>query len=76
MARVNAVDAEHVALHREAEHLFVAELVDQHGFQETGVDDVQGVERLANRVHALSGLELYVLEQQFLGVHRDGGRDV
>jgi hypothetical protein len=71
---VDAVDAEHVALHREAQHLLVAELVDQHGFEEAGIDDVQRVERLADGVDALAGLELHVLEQQFFGGDRAGGR--
>jgi hypothetical protein len=44
LAGVDAVHAQHVALHGEAQHLFVAVFVDEHGFEEAGVDDVQGVE--------------------------------
>ena len=76
MAGVDAIDAKHVALHREAQHLLVAEFVDQHGFQEAGVDDVQGVERLADGVDALAGFELHVLEQQFLVRDRHRRRNV
>ena len=52
------------------EYLLIAEFIDEHGFQEARIDDVQGVEGLADGVHALARLELHVLEQQFVG--RDG----
>ena len=76
MARVDAVDAQHVALHGKTEYLLIAEFVDEHGFQEARIDDVQGVERLADGVHALARLELHVLEQQFIGGDGAGAGDM
>ena len=76
MARVDAVDAQHVALHGKTQYLFIAEFIDEHGFQEAGIDDVQGVERLADGVHALARLELHVLEQQFIGGDGAGAGDM
>ena len=76
MARMDAIHAQHVALHGEAEDLLIAEFIDEDGFQEARVDDVQRVEGLADRVHALPRLELHVLEQQLVGGDGAGAGDM
>ncbi len=43
-----------------------ADIVDQNGFDETGVYDIQHVEWLADSVDSLSRFDLHVLEQKFL----------
>jgi len=62
-----------VALHREVKSRLGAGVVDRHRLQEAGIDDVQRVERLTDRVDALPGLELHVLEQKIIArtLHRD-----
>ena len=63
-ACMDAVHSEHVALHREAQYLLVAEFVDQHRLEKTGVDDIEHVERLPDGMDALPRLELHMLEHQ------------
>jgi hypothetical protein len=71
---VDSIYAEQVSFHGKAEDLFVAEFIDQDRFQKARMDDVQSVERLADGVDALSGFELYVLEQElFIRIGGCGG---
>ena len=67
---VDAIDAEQIAFHWETQYLLVAEFIDQYGLEETGVNNKQGVERLADGVNTLASLELNVLEKKFFIVDR------
>ena len=73
---MDAVDAKDVALHRETQHLLIAEFIDQQGLQKTGIDDIQRIEGLADGVDSLSAFELHMLEQQLFVCNRRHGRNV
>lgn len=62
---MNTVDADNVTLHGKAQHLFAARFVDHYGFQESGINDIQHIERLADRVNPLPRLELHMLKKSF-----------
>jgi hypothetical protein len=59
-----AIDTKHVTLHWEAEHLLIAKLIDQNGFQETRVHNKKSIEWLAYRMDSLPCLELNMLKNE------------
>ena len=73
---MDAIDAEQITLHREAQDLFIAVFINEHSFEEAGIDNVQRFEILAYRVHPLTGFETYMLKQYFFVAAAGRGRDV
>jgi hypothetical protein len=59
---MDAIDAEQISLHREAEDLLIAKFINHDRLQEAAIHDIQHVEGLASSMNALARLELDMLE--------------